>query len=108
MSKFREALRPQIGQNSSINKQLEFETPIAPQLKKTKLTEGSIDKDQLKKIFGFEVHEIKKSGSNRRSTERPPLSEDKNLQMSNAVTNKKSHVDYYGRGYHLNYPNYQG
>jgi hypothetical protein len=108
MNKFQEPHRPHMGQNPSVNKQLEFETPIAPQLKKTKLTEGTIDKDQLKKIFGFEVHEIKKSGSNKRSTERAPLIEDKNLQMSNSVTNKKSHVNYYGRGYHLNYPNYQG
>jgi len=120
-----------LSNNQIIKKTNEFETPIVPQLKKMKINENTkgitTQKEELKKIFGFELKEIKKSNSNRPSTEKPseenqnpllsklPLGNgNSNINYSNNVKlllqqqqNKLQNKNqYWGRGYNLNYPNY--
>ena len=116
--------------NQIYNKKNEYETPIAPQLKKMKIIDYSkgvpTQKDELKKLFGFELKEIKKTNSNRPSTEKPaegnqnpvfklpntnqpPLQINfnvKQLQQRQQQPQYQNKNQYWGRGYHLNYPNY--
>lgn len=119
---FEEMSQKQIINKNSLTKNqgIEFETPIGPQLKKAKITTNhdvqKNPKEELKKLFGFELKEIKKTGS-RPSTEKPDKGNENsmipqlkvqqpkpNLQRQALHQNEKN--NYWGRGYHLNYPNY--
>jgi len=88
----------------------EFETPFAPQLKKPKIAPPNLiashqnQQEELKKLFGFELREIKKTNSNHPSTEKPPGTDETNKTAP--PRSKKTPSSYWGRGYHLNYPNY--
>ena len=96
--------------NPSNNQGSEYVTPIVQQLKKSKLVDNqscvSNQKEELKKLFGFEVKEIKKSGSNTRSTERPVNDNPVYVQPKPQNTKPADKNNYWGRGYHLNYPSY--
>jgi len=92
----------------------EFETPLVPQLKKPKIAPNQHSnlvashhnqQEELKKLFGFELREIKKTNSNQPSTEKPPPPSASD-ESKTAPHSKKTPSNYWGRGYHLNYPNY--
>lgn len=96
----------------------EYETPVGPQLKKAKITVNkNVDansKEELKKLFGFELKEIKKT-SPRPSTDKPDKGNENSktsqlkLQQSKPyqqVQQQHEKSNYWGRGYHLNYPSY--
>lgn len=106
--------------NQGYGYEYEYETPVVPQLKKAKITANpnqetnQNQKEELKKLFGFELKEIKKT-SPRPSTEKPKGNENvkavpppqlKVQQQSKAQLYQNERNNYWGRGYHLNYPSY--